>query len=155
VVTRIAGSISLDLQGTIVSFDGVYDFRRNRKVTFNRGMVPNINPNPRGRKTPQRGRKPFFDAAIFQERFNTSERVFGWEDRFRGLLPRFAAHQPVATRLPIIGVLDDRPPPLPLTLNPAKRGPGPRWRRDDSARLQNDEMRVSIYHRYKIIASRW
>ena len=28
----------------------------------------------------KRGRKRFFDAAIFQERFNTIERVFAWED---------------------------------------------------------------------------
>ena len=46
-VTRIADSIGLDLRGTIVSLDGVYDCRRNRKAIFNRGMVPNINPNPR------------------------------------------------------------------------------------------------------------
>jgi hypothetical protein len=88
-VTRIAGSIGLDLRGTVVSLDGVYDCRRNRKSIFNRGMVPNINPNPRGRKAPKRGRKPFFDEAIFQERFNTIERVFGWEDKFRRLLLRF------------------------------------------------------------------
>jgi hypothetical protein len=88
-VTRIANSINLDLQGTIVSLDGVYDCRRNRKAIFNRGMVPNINANPRGRKSTKRGRKPFFDEAIFQERFNTIERVFGWEDKFRRLLLRF------------------------------------------------------------------
>jgi transposase len=89
VVTRIANSIGLDLRGTIVSLDGVYDCRRNRKAIFNRGMVPNINPNPRGRKSAKRGRKAFFDAAIFDERFNTIERVFGWEDKFRRLLVRF------------------------------------------------------------------
>jgi hypothetical protein len=83
VVTRIAGSVGLDLRGTIVSLDGVYDCPRNRKAIFNRGMVPNINPNPRGRKAPKRARRPFFNAAIFQERFNTIERVFGWEDKFR------------------------------------------------------------------------
>ena len=88
-VTGIAASISLDLRGTIVSLDGVYDCPRNRKVIFNRGMVPNINPNPRGRKFTKRGRKPIFDEAIFQERFNTIERVFGWEDKFRRLLLRF------------------------------------------------------------------
>ena len=48
-----------------------------------RGMVPNINPDPRGRKSAKRSRKPFFDAAIFDERFHTIERVFGWEDKFR------------------------------------------------------------------------
>ncbi len=88
-VTRIAGSIGLDLRGTIVSLDGVYDCSRNRKAIFNRGMVPNINPNPRNRQSTKRGRKPFFDAAIFKERFATIERVFGWEDKFRHLLLRF------------------------------------------------------------------
>jgi transposase len=88
-VMRIAGSIDLDLRGTIVSLDGVYDCRRNRKAIFNRGMVPNINPNPRARKAAKRGRKAFFNAAIFKERFNTIERVFGWEDKCRRLLLRF------------------------------------------------------------------
>ncbi|MEA2730461.1 MAG: hypothetical protein QOF70_4936, partial [Acetobacteraceae bacterium] len=55
----------------------------NRKAIFNRGMVPNINPNPRGRKQPKRGRKPIFEPAIFKERFWTIERVFAWEDKFR------------------------------------------------------------------------
>ena len=88
-VTRIADAVGLDLKGTIVSLDGVYDCRINRKSIFNRGMIPNINANPRGRKTAKRGRKPLFDAAIFKERFNTIERVFGWEDKFRRLLLRF------------------------------------------------------------------
>jgi hypothetical protein len=35
--------------------DGVYDSRANRKAIFNRGMIPNIPANPRGRKTPKRG----------------------------------------------------------------------------------------------------
>ncbi len=88
-VTRIAASIGLDLKGTIVSLDGVYDCRSNRKAIFNRGMTPNINANPRGRKSTKRGRKPLFDSAIFKERFYTIERVFGWEDKFRRLLLRF------------------------------------------------------------------
>jgi len=88
-VTRIANTVGFDLQGTIVSLDGVYDCRANRKAIFNRGMIPNINANPRGRKTTTRGRKPLFNAAIFKERFNTIERVFGWEDKFRRLLLRF------------------------------------------------------------------
>jgi hypothetical protein len=67
VVMRIADSIGVDLRSTIVSLDGVYDCRRNRKAIFNRGIVPNINPNPRTRKSAKRGRKPFFDAAIFKE----------------------------------------------------------------------------------------
>jgi hypothetical protein len=63
--------------------------RANRKAIFNRGMIPNIPENPRGRKIPKRGRQPIFDPALFQERFFTIERVFAWEDKFRRLLLRF------------------------------------------------------------------
>ena len=42
-----------------------------------------------GRKQPKRGRKPLFELAIFKERFQTIERVFAWEDKFRRLLLRF------------------------------------------------------------------
>jgi len=88
-VTSIAKMIGLDISKTTVSLDGVYDSRANRKAIFNRGMIPNIPANPRGRKTPKRGRKPIFAPAIFQERFQTIERVFAWEDKFRRLLLRF------------------------------------------------------------------
>jgi len=59
------------------------------QAIFNPGMVPNINANPRGRKFAKRGRKRLFNADIFKERFDTIERVFGWEDKFRRLLLRF------------------------------------------------------------------
>jgi transposase len=88
-VTGMAKMIGIDLRETIVSLDGVYDCRANRKAIFNRGMVPNINENKRGRKTPKRGRKAFFDPEIFAERFWTIERVFAWEDKFKRLLLRF------------------------------------------------------------------
>ncbi|RJG04502.1 transposase [Noviherbaspirillum sedimenti] len=88
-VMRIAREVGFSLRGAIVSLDGAYDCRLNRKAIFNRGMTPNINANPRGRKKSKRGRKPFFDPAIFEERFNTIERVFAWEDKFRRLLHRF------------------------------------------------------------------
>jgi hypothetical protein len=41
-VTRIARMVGMDLQGTIVSLDGVYDCRLNRKAIFNRGMIPTV-----------------------------------------------------------------------------------------------------------------
>ena len=88
-VADTARTIGIDLMGTTISLDGAYDSRDNRKAIFNRGLVPNINENPRGRKTPKRGRKRLFDSAIFQERFNTIERVFAWEDKFKRLLLRF------------------------------------------------------------------
>ena len=88
-VMRMATVTGINLHGTIVSLDGIYDCRANRKAIFNRGMTPNINENPRGRKTPKRGCKQLFDPAILKERFNTIERVFAWEDKFRHLLLRF------------------------------------------------------------------
>ena len=88
-VTRIAKTVGLNLNNTIVSLDGVYDSRDNRKAIFNRGMVPNIPENQRGRTTPKRGRKRIFEPEIFQERFYTIERVFAWEDKFKRLLLRF------------------------------------------------------------------
>ncbi len=45
-VTRIAKKVGLDLNKTIVSLDGIYDSRSNRKAIFNRGMIPNIPANP-------------------------------------------------------------------------------------------------------------
>jgi transposase len=88
-VMFVARDMGMDLEGSIVSLDGIYDCRANRKAIFNRGMIPNINPNARGRKQPKRGRKPLFEPAIFEERFQTIERVFAWEDKFWRLLLRF------------------------------------------------------------------
>lgn len=85
----IAKTIGFKIKGSIMSLDGIYNCRPNRVKIFNAGMVPNINPNKRNRKETQRGRKPFFDRNIFQERFRTIERVFAWEDKFKRLLIRF------------------------------------------------------------------
>lgn len=88
-VTRIAKHVGLDLNKTIVSLDAAYDSRANRKAIFNRGMVPNIPANSRGRRTHKRGRQPLFERALYQERFFTIERVEAWEDKGRRLLLRF------------------------------------------------------------------
>ena len=88
-LTYIAQVVGLELKGSIISLDGAYDSRSNRKAIFNRGMIPNIPENRRGRKQPKRGRKRIFEKTIFQERFYTIERVFAWEDKFRRLLLRF------------------------------------------------------------------
>ena len=88
-VMRLARVIGLKLEGSIASLDGIYDSRTNRKAIFNRGMIPNIPENRRGRKGIKRGRKPIFDKSIYKERFSTIERVFAWEDKFRRLILRF------------------------------------------------------------------
>ena len=86
---QMAQAIGLNLSGIIMSLDGVYDSRSNRKMIFNQGMTPNIPENVRNRKTTKRGRKRIFDPLIFKERFRTIERVFAWEDKFKRLLMRF------------------------------------------------------------------
>ena len=88
-LTGIAKAVGINLRGSIVSLDGAYDSKVNRKMIFNRGMTPNINENPRGRKTTKRGPKRVFSAAIFEERFRTIVRVFAWEYKFRRVLVRY------------------------------------------------------------------
>ena len=48
--------------------------------------------NPRNRKTPKRGRKRLFNAAIHSLRLCV-ERTFAWEDKFKRLLLRFEFKQ--------------------------------------------------------------
>ena len=59
--------------------------RVNRKMIFNAGMIPNIPENKRNRKK-KCGKKKLFNLAIFKERFQTIERLFAWEDKFKRLL---------------------------------------------------------------------
>jgi len=86
---RIAKAVGFSLSGCVMSLDGVYDCKQNRKMIFNANMTPNINENKRNRKANKRGRKRFFSASIFKERFRTIERVFAWEDKFKRLIVRF------------------------------------------------------------------
>jgi transposase len=53
---------------------------------------PNVKENPRNRRTPKRGRKRLFNAAIHSLRLCV-ERTFAWEDKFKRLLLRFEFKQ--------------------------------------------------------------
>ena len=75
-----------------LNLDGGFDSRHNRKAIFNAGLVPNIKENPRNRKTPKRGRKRLFNAAVHSLRLCV-ERTFAWEDKFKRLLLRFEFKQ--------------------------------------------------------------
>ena len=81
--------IGFNLSESIMSLDGVYNCRKNRKSIFNLKMRPNIPENKRNRKKTKRGKKQIYDHEIFAERFRTIERVFAWEDKFKRLLLRF------------------------------------------------------------------
>lgn len=86
---RITKKLGISLKNCIASLDSAYDNVSTRKKIFNAGMTPNIKENPRNRKKIKRGRKRIYEDDIFQERFNTIERVFAWEDKFKRLLIRF------------------------------------------------------------------
>lgn len=85
----ICKRVGIVLKESIASLDSAYDSRANRKMIFNAGMRPNIKENPRNRKHTKRGRKRLYQESIFKERFQTIERVFAWEDKFKRLLLRF------------------------------------------------------------------
>jgi hypothetical protein len=53
-VVRIAPAVGLDLQGSTVILDSLYECRANRKAIFNRGMIPNVNPSGRQKATQAR-----------------------------------------------------------------------------------------------------
>lgn len=86
---KVINSIDASILGSIMSLDGAYDSRQNRKMIFNAGMTPNIPENKRNRKKPKPGPSRKFDETIFEERFQTIERVFAWEDKFKRVLIRF------------------------------------------------------------------
>lgn len=86
---RICKLIDLDLSGIVMSLDSGYDSVSNRKLIFNRGMIPNIKAKNYKRNSPKRGRKRIYSEEIFRERFQTIETTFAWEDKFKRLLIRF------------------------------------------------------------------
>jgi transposase len=85
---RVAKLTGLVLEGAYLNLDGGFDSQSNRKAIFNAGMIPNIKENSRNRKTPKRGRKRLFNAAIHAVRERV-ERTFAWEDTCKRLLLRF------------------------------------------------------------------
>jgi len=85
---KVAKEVGLDLRSAYLNLDGGFDSAHNRKCIFNAGLIPNIKENPRNRKTPKRGRKRLFNAAIHALRMRV-ERTFAWEDKFKRLLLRF------------------------------------------------------------------
>jgi hypothetical protein len=88
----VAKKTGFVLEGAYLNRDGGFDSKRNRKMIFNAGMIPNITENPRHRKATKRGRKRLFNEAIHALRRHV-ERTFAWEDQFKRLLLRFERMQ--------------------------------------------------------------
>ena len=89
---RVARAAGLTLPGAVLNLDAGFDSKTNRKCIFNAGLRPNIKENPRNRQKPKRGRKRFFDDALYKLRFIV-ERTFAWDDKFKRLLLRFETKQ--------------------------------------------------------------
>ena len=102
---RVAKLTGLVLEGAYFNLDGGFDSKANRKAIFNAGLIPNIQENPRNRKTTKRGRKRWFNAVIHALRERV-ERTFAWEDKFKRLLLRFEHIQQRHYGMKLGGVLD-------------------------------------------------
>ena len=66
---KITKAIGASITGSIMSLDGVYDSKANRKSIFNAGMTPNIPENKRNRKKTKPGPKRQFNPPTFEEGF--------------------------------------------------------------------------------------
>jgi transposase len=84
---KTAKSIGMTIKDTVISLDGVYNSKANRRLIFNSGMTPNINLRKCDKE--RSGRPQNFNPGIFEERFRTIERTFAWEDKFKRVLIRF------------------------------------------------------------------
>jgi len=85
---RFMKALGLVIAGAYFNADSAFDTLDARKVCFNHKLIPNIAENKRNRKSAKRGRKRFFNPAVYKCRFS-SERSFAWIDKFRALLVRF------------------------------------------------------------------
>lgn len=86
VISKKAG---INLDKSYLNLDSSYDSKKNRKLIFNKNIIPNIEENKRNRKEVKRGRKRLFNQGIYDFRLHVIERTFAWEDKFKRLLMRF------------------------------------------------------------------
>lgn len=78
----------IKLDGNTLNMDKSFDCQLLRRLCFRQKVYPNVMENKRNRKQTKRGRKRFFDANTYKQRF-TCERTFAWMDSYRTLLIRF------------------------------------------------------------------
>jgi hypothetical protein len=88
----VAREVGLELAGAVLNLDAGFDSKAPRTGGCKAGLKSNIQENPRNRQQPKRGRKRFFDAALYKLRLIV-ERTFAWEDKFKRLLLRFETTQ--------------------------------------------------------------
>lgn len=72
-----------------MSLDGFYYSKQNRKLIFNSGMKQIYQRIKETVKNQNLGQPDILVKQFCQERFQTIERVFVWEDKFKRALIRF------------------------------------------------------------------
>lgn len=91
---KVARIVELNLNKTEFNLDSGFDSKKNRKIIWNAGMIPNIPENVRNRNTkkPKRGRPRHFNKTSYKKRFIV-EKIFAWEDCYRSLVIRYDRKQ--------------------------------------------------------------
>jgi hypothetical protein len=74
---RVARLTGLGLTGAYLNLDDGFDSRHNRQAIFNAGLIPNIQENPRNRKTTKRGANACSMTPCMRDEIAWSERLRG------------------------------------------------------------------------------
>ncbi len=85
-VIAFSQRIGMDLSGSALTLDSVFDSKANHQLIREHGLKPVIYPNPRNAKEPIVIARKFrgFDKEIYKERYKV-ERTCGWQDTYRKL----------------------------------------------------------------------
>lgn len=80
----------LDLSGSFLNLDSGFDSKDNKDKIKEHRLIPNIYPNKRNTKNPEKIKALFtgFRKDIYNERFKI-ERSWAWEDTYRKLVIRY------------------------------------------------------------------
>lgn len=97
----------MDTLGSVISLDGAYDSKKNRKMLFNAGMMPNINENKRNRKSKKRGRKRLFDIGYIQRAVQNNRESVLLGGQIQAAIAEVRAPQHSSLRDEAHGLYDD------------------------------------------------
>ena len=80
--------IGISVKYSILHSDMGFDTRAFRRYCWGNRITPNFKENPRNRQKTKRGKKRFFDAEKYKNRFKI-EQMFAWLDKFRRIQTRY------------------------------------------------------------------
>jgi len=88
---HIVKVVKLEIKGKELNLDSGFDSKKNRRIIWKAGLIPNIPENIRNRDTgkPRPGRKRYFNIKSYNSR-STVERTFAWHDTYRATVIRYS-----------------------------------------------------------------